>query len=210
MAETYAQAIKAARERYKEAMDEAAWDALRIVDDHGRPLQTVCKDIADDGWNALRSRAQRLAKTAGQTADERARARSRETQRKAVGHAKAVLKDPGQAEKVIASLTPNQREAVYAALDATNPQPVSRPSKASARGTSSEAHNVSALDRLATMHANAQQANGLVDYDDLSEHQCANAEVLIRATEAEIAVWREGVGGGISDEAIRLASQGVA
>jgi hypothetical protein len=113
MAESYAQAIKAARERYKEAMDEAAWDALRIVDDYGRQLQTVCKDIADDGWNALRSRAQRLAKAAGQTAAERARAAQRETAKREQRAAKAVLKDPTQAAKVIASLPPQALEEVY-------------------------------------------------------------------------------------------------
>lgn len=113
MAETYTQAIAKAKARYKEAMDESAWDALAIVEQYGRPLQAVCKDIAGDGWNALRQRSAKLAKTAGETAEARARARAKETERIARQHAKAALKDPDQAAKVIASLPPQALEEVY-------------------------------------------------------------------------------------------------
>ena len=100
---TYLQAIKAARERYAEAMEAAAWDVLAIVEEHGRPLQTVCKDVAGEGWNALRNRAQKLAKTAGRTAEERARAARRESEKAALRHAKQVLRDPEMRARLLSA-----------------------------------------------------------------------------------------------------------
>ncbi len=111
--ETYTQAVAKAKARYKEAMEESAWDALAIVETHGRPLQTVCKDIAGDGWQALRAAARRKEKAAGQTAEERGRARDKEWKRVRESHARAALKDPEQAAKVIASLPPAALEEVY-------------------------------------------------------------------------------------------------
>lgn len=113
MSQSYRQAIAEGKRLYAEAMDKAANYALYISEQYDRRLQTVCKEIAEDGWNALRNRAQRLEKTAGQTPDERARATLRDTQRKAESHAKAVLKDPEQAAKVIASLSPTALDNVY-------------------------------------------------------------------------------------------------
>jgi hypothetical protein len=109
----YDQAIRAARLRLAEAMEDAAAEALVIAEQFGKPLQTVCKDIAPDTWNALRQRAQELAKRAGQTADERARVREQETRGSNQRVAKVVLRDPDQAAKVIASLPPDAQDTLY-------------------------------------------------------------------------------------------------
>ena len=110
---TYREAIAEGRRLYTEAMDKAANYALYISEEYGRPLQVVCKEVGGDGWNALRNRAQKLAKTAGQTADERALAIKKRTRAVAEAHAKSALKDPEQAAKVIASLPPEALENAY-------------------------------------------------------------------------------------------------
>ncbi len=207
MAETYAQAIKAARERYNANQDESAWDALRIADDFGRPLQVVCKEIAGDGWAALRSRAQRRAndaKRAGKTPEQRARAAQEETAKRERRAAKSVLKDPEQAAKVMASLTPTQLETAFQALSDALPK-AARPSSKPAKRDSAKTRNIAAMAALADMHTSAQKAVEAVVFDELSEHQLASAEVMIRYTESEIAVWRENAEGSFSDEAIQAA-----
>ena len=113
MAETYAQAIAKAKARYKEAMDDAAADALVIAEKYGKPLAAICNQIAGDEGQALRFRAARLAKRAGQSAEAMTRAREAENRRKALAHAKVVLKDPEQAAKVIAALPPQALDDVY-------------------------------------------------------------------------------------------------
>lgn len=119
----------------------------------------------------------------------------------------AILSTPGGLEHVVSD--PQVRARVFEALDKTEREPVSRPSTAVAQPSTSQARNISALARLANMHTAAQEANELADFGSLSDHQRANAEVALRATESEIAMWRENAGGGISDEAIQaLMAQG--
>lgn len=113
MAESYAQAIAAAKARYKVAMDEAAADAVYISREYTRSLSAVCKEIAGDDWNALRRRAQRFEESAGQTAEAAARRRETERARVQRAEAKSALKDPDQAAKVIASLPPQVLDDVY-------------------------------------------------------------------------------------------------
>jgi hypothetical protein len=70
---TYQQAIAAARGRYELAMADAAADVLVISEKYDKPIQSVCKDIAPDNWDALRKRAQRLEKAqvrGGTSADD--------------------------------------------------------------------------------------------------------------------------------------------
>jgi len=110
---TYTQAIREARERYKEAMDDAAADALLIVEQYGKPLQTVCKDIAGEGWAAVRQQALRIRETAGESPADRIRRREADNARKDRSRAKAVLKDPEQAAKVIASLPAQAVDELY-------------------------------------------------------------------------------------------------
>ncbi len=210
MAESYAQAIAKAKARYKEAMDESAWDALAIVEEHGRPLATVCKGIAGEDWNKLRHRAAKLANSAGQTADERARAREAEWKRVRESHARAAMKDPEVAAKVIGSLTEPQRTQVYDVLEATQKTHTQRPSDQPAPRATATVRNVAALAALSDMHKAAKRAVEAAVFDKLNDHDAAGAEVIIRATESELAVWRENVGGGISDAAIRaLMAEGV-
>ena len=125
MSETYAQAIKAARERYKEAMDGAAADALVIVEQHGKPMTTVCKDIAGDEWNALRRRAHRLETTAGQTPDERARRRAKERARIQRVEAKSALSDPDQRAALLKTLPEETKVEMRRTLltEAAEPSP---------------------------------------------------------------------------------------
>jgi hypothetical protein len=110
---TYREAIAEGRRLYAEAMDKAANYALFVVEEYERPLQTVCKEIAGDGWNALRVRASRMAKTAGQTPDQRALAARKEASTARRAHAKAALRDPEEAAKVIAALSDEALENVY-------------------------------------------------------------------------------------------------
>jgi hypothetical protein len=110
---TYREAIQEGRRLYADAMDKAANYALFMVEEFGRPLATVCKEIADEGWNALRQRAQRLEKSAGQTPDERARAMRQENARVRMSHAKSTLKDPDEAARVVASLPSEALETLY-------------------------------------------------------------------------------------------------
>jgi hypothetical protein len=113
MGMTYRAAIAEGRRLYAEAMDKAANYVLFVVEEYGKPRATVCKEIAGEGWNALDHRARALEKTAGQTPDERRAATLRKTQQAAQAHAKAALKDPEQAAKVIASLPTEALETVY-------------------------------------------------------------------------------------------------
>jgi len=113
MKRSYAQAITEARKRYKEHMEESAADAVFIASEHDRPLQTVCKGIAGDDWNALRVRAQRLGKAAGQTAEERARRMQMERARRQRSEAKSALLNPEQVAKVISSLPSAALDDVY-------------------------------------------------------------------------------------------------
>jgi hypothetical protein len=101
---TYREAIAEGRRLYAEAMDKAANYALFISEEFDRPLATVCKEMADEGWHALEMRARRMRERAGQTPDERSRAQRKETERIRAVHAKQALKDPEQAAKVLASL----------------------------------------------------------------------------------------------------------
>jgi hypothetical protein len=101
---TYREAIAEGRRLYAEAMDKAANYALFVSEEFDRPLATVCKEMADEGWHALEMRARRMRERAGQTADERSRAQRKETERIRAVHAKQALKDPEQAAKVLASL----------------------------------------------------------------------------------------------------------
>lgn len=110
---TYREAIAEGRRLYAEAMDKAANYALFVSEEFGRPLQTVCKEIADEGWNALRQRSAKLKETAGQTPDERARRTRQERQRIQRAEAKAALKDSEQVAKVIASLPDEALDNLY-------------------------------------------------------------------------------------------------
>lgn len=104
---TYLQAIREAKERYAEAMEGAAWDALAIVDQFGRPLETVCKAIAGDEFKALASRSRRLRKAAGQTAAERERVRQATTKRKAEETVRRMAKaDPDFVARAVAKANP--------------------------------------------------------------------------------------------------------
>lgn len=111
--ETYAQAIRAARERYKEAMDGAAADVVYICRTYNKARAAVCKEIAGDGWNALDVRTRKFEKTAGQTVEEARRRREQENERKAMDRAKSVMKDPDKAAKIIATLPPTALDTVY-------------------------------------------------------------------------------------------------
>ena len=110
---TYREAIAEGRRLYAEAMDRAANYALFVSEEYGRPLRTVCREIGGDGSNALRNRAQKLAKTAGETPDQRALRTRRERAAVQRSEAKAALKDPEQAAKVMASLPPEALENAY-------------------------------------------------------------------------------------------------
>lgn len=137
------------------------------------------------------------------------RAQDKENRAKAVRHAKVVMRDPESAADVIGSLKPAERAAVFGALEATEKNPVARPSTQPAKG-SAKARNAAALAALADMHRAAQKAVDAANFGALDEHQLANAEVLLRYTEAEIEVWRERVGGGVSDQEIAaLMAEGV-
>jgi hypothetical protein len=103
---------------------------------------------------------------------------------------------------------PSLRSVAFDALDETELHPVSRPSTAPARRTSAAERNVSAVALAADAHTALERANTLADFASLTEHQLANVEIAHRACEAEIAVWRENAGGGISDEAIQTAMAG--
>ena len=110
---TYREAIAEGRRLYAEAMDKAANYALFVSEEYDRPLATVCKEMAGDGWDALRKRASRMAKTAGETPDQRGLRTRRERAATQRAEAKAALKDPEQAAKVIASLPPEALENAY-------------------------------------------------------------------------------------------------
>lgn len=110
---TYREAIAEGRRLYAEAMDKAANYALFISEEFGRPLQTVCKEIAGEGWNSLRHRAQEIARTAGRTPDERARAARKATMDRAERAAKAVLKDADLTARVVAGLPDEALDNVY-------------------------------------------------------------------------------------------------
>jgi hypothetical protein len=93
---SYESEISAARKRYQENQRASAYDALCLRDKYEKPLQTVCKDIAGEGWDALRKTSERLEKTAGQTAAERGRAREKESRRIDEAKVRSVIKkDPG-------------------------------------------------------------------------------------------------------------------
>lgn len=110
---TYREAIAEGKRLYAEAMDKAANYALYVSEEFGRPLKTVCREIAPDGWNALDHRARKMVKTAGETPDQR-RVRTLNERRKVQrSEAKAALKDPEQAVKVIAALPSEALETVY-------------------------------------------------------------------------------------------------
>lgn len=105
MAQTYEQAIEEGRRLYNEAMDKAAAFALFITDEYGRPLQTVCKEIAgEDGWQALRSRAQRVAKSQVSAGSDALGAAPWTQDPSRVRSARNVLRDPEAVRQVIASL----------------------------------------------------------------------------------------------------------
>lgn len=203
--ETYASAIKAARERYREAMEGAAADVVYICATYGKARRTVCREIAgDEGYNALDHRARAFEKAAGQTAEEARRTRDAEWRRVRESHARNALKDPEMAAKVLAAAArePRVRDAMFDALERTETAPVARPSHDPAPTPTPSTRNVAALGALSRALDEIRRANASAAYGRLSEHQAANAEVIIRSLEGEIAVWREAVGGGISDDAI--------
>jgi hypothetical protein len=108
--ETYAEAIEAARSRYDFAMGEAAADILVIAEKYGKPLQTVCKDIDPDNWNALRQRARRLQKSqvkgekgaVGAGPVERFKTGAlTETDKRGLRYARQLMSDPMMATEVL-------------------------------------------------------------------------------------------------------------
>jgi hypothetical protein len=111
---TYREAIAEGKRLYAEAMDKAANYVLFVIEEYGKPRATVCREIAgNEGWNALDIRTRKLAKTAGQTPDERRAGQLAKTQRNREASARAVLKDPEQAAKVIASLPAETLDTLY-------------------------------------------------------------------------------------------------
>lgn len=185
MAESYAQAIAKAKVRYKEAMDESAWDALAIAQEYDRPLVTVCKEIAGDGWSALAAASRRRGKTAGQTADQLRRAREKAAQESARRHAKVVLKDPEQAAKVIASLPPQALDEVY--HEARLARAGEDRTPANRQAAKAAAHQAVAPMRraIATTHA-ALCAEALVEAtDDLREAMEEDALTSTQLTKIE-------------------------
>jgi hypothetical protein len=96
---TYQQDVKTVREDYRGAVESAAAEAVRIAEQYGRPLQTVCRDIAGDGWQALSAATKRYK------ADDRAR--SRATQQAAARHVRAAIrKNPEAVVREVAKVAP--------------------------------------------------------------------------------------------------------
>lgn len=115
MAQSYEQALAAAKERYETAMADSAADVLYISEKYDRPLQTICKKIAGDDWNALRMRAQRLAQTK-RGKESGALDVAPWTQAPAqVRTARNVLKDPQAMSRVVEDLDYPTRVALAAA-----------------------------------------------------------------------------------------------
>jgi hypothetical protein len=76
------------------------------------------------------------------------------------------------------------------------------PSARRAKAPTSETRNIAALGHLADAREAIHKAVEGADFAEMSPHQQANVEVLFRAMEADFAVARESLTGGISDEAI--------
>lgn len=64
--------IARAKARLAEAYEEVAYDVVVWLEKHpSESLQTLCKEIDPDNWNALRQRAQRLQKSRSEGESER-------------------------------------------------------------------------------------------------------------------------------------------
>jgi hypothetical protein len=61
---SYRDDVRTARDRFEGAVEDAAAEALRLAEEYGKPLQTVCKDIAgNEAWRALEAKARRLKRS---------------------------------------------------------------------------------------------------------------------------------------------------
>jgi hypothetical protein len=120
-------------------------------------------------------------------------------QKVARSHAKAVLMDPEQAAKVIASLPKADRDRI---AEVAWTGPVVTPTNKPAPPSGTTTRNVAAKAAVADASRSMRHAVESFVFSKLSESDMAKMEILFRSIEADIAVCRENFSGGVSDEAI--------
>lgn len=108
------QLVARAKAILSEAYDEAAELVALYVERTGEPLQSLCKEIDPENWNALRNRVQRAQesiKAAGEAGRKRAAAQDIASDR---AKAKRVLRmaDHEQVEEIVAALPTEAVERV--------------------------------------------------------------------------------------------------
>jgi hypothetical protein len=129
-----AEVVERAKANLARAYDEAAeLIALYLKDNPREKLQSLCKEIDPDNWNALRVKVQR-AQTALE-ANEQAvlAARRTERARKDRSAAKTVLRDPEQRKQVIENLTPDELGQVEHAIEERREREFPSPTRSTPR-----------------------------------------------------------------------------
>lgn len=106
-------------DRCKAIIQEAYEEATEMIAAYielnpSEQLQTLCKEIDPENWNALRQRVQR-AQDARKASPEAMSARSRALSDSRVRHARSALRDPEIRERVLSDFTPTERAAVVRA-----------------------------------------------------------------------------------------------
>lgn len=111
------------------------------------------------------------------------------------------------AEKLVANLLKGDVEVQQVILDGLLAAVPDAPAPASRR-VQGGSEITAALGALADMMKAARRAVAHAPFDQMDEMQLAKGEVLIRATEGEIGVWRANAGGDLSDEALAAVTEG--
>ena len=112
-----AELIARAKAILDDAYEEVTELVMLYVERTGEPLQSLCKEIDPDNWNALRNRVQKAQKARKATAAEKSAALATRAAQKQASHARTALKDPEQRPKVLAGLSSQERRALRNEMD---------------------------------------------------------------------------------------------
>jgi hypothetical protein len=194
---TYTQEVKAARERYEGAIEEAeegaAADALRIAEQYGRPLQTVCKEIAGSRWVAVKAQAERLRDSSPAQVERRTRERAARAVR-------AMIKaDPEAVAREVAKVNPQAAlDAASEAMGRTRTTPPSNQAKVEQAFGPAEFNRlddaiVNVLERLQDLAPNREDKEMAIELADKAEAvaQVLRAWARGESVGEEAAAWLE-------------------